>query len=45
MAIENEITLSNQEQGESWKFRVLAINKASEGTPTSPIFPFPSELA
>ncbi len=29
MAIESEITLSNQERGKAWEYRVIAANKAS----------------
>jgi hypothetical protein len=32
MAIESEITLSGQERGKEWEYRVIAVNKAGEGT-------------
>ena len=28
MAIESEITLSNEERGKEWEYRVIAVNKA-----------------
>ena len=31
MAIESEITLSDQTRGKEWEFRVVAVNKAGEG--------------
>ena len=31
MAIESEITLSDQTRGTEWEFRVIAVNKAGEG--------------
>ena len=33
MAIESEITLSSQERGKEWEYRVIAVNKAGEGQP------------
>jgi hypothetical protein len=33
MAIDSEITLSNQERGKSLEYRVIAVNKAGEGAP------------
>jgi hypothetical protein len=35
MAIESEITLTNQERGKEWEYRVLAVNKAGEGEPSN----------
>ena len=37
MAIESEITLSNQERGKEWEYRVIAVNKAGEGTPSNTV--------
>ena len=34
MAIDSEITLTNQERGKEWAYRVLAVNKAGEGEPS-----------
>jgi hypothetical protein len=31
MAIESEITLSDQTRGVEWEFRIIAVNKAGEG--------------
>ncbi len=32
LAIESEITLANQERGKEWEYRVIAVNKAGEGS-------------
>jgi len=37
MAVESEITLSNQERGKEWEYRVLAVNKAGEGEPSNTV--------
>ena len=37
MAIESEITLSDQERGKEWKYRVIAVNKAGEGEPSNTV--------
>jgi len=37
MAIESEITLTNQERGKQRECRVLAVNKASEGEPSNTV--------
>ena len=37
MAIESEIILTNQERGKEWEYRVLAVNKASEGQPSNTV--------
>jgi len=37
MAIESEITLSGQERGKEWEYRVLAVNKAGEGQPSNTV--------
>lgn len=37
MAIESEITLSNQERAKEWEYRVLAVNKAGEGEPSNTV--------
>ncbi|UCC29353.1 MAG: fibronectin type III domain-containing protein [Phycisphaerales bacterium] len=31
MAIERQTTLSGQERGKEWEYRVIAVNKAGEG--------------
>ncbi len=33
MAVDSEITLSNQERGKPLEYRVIAVNKTGEGTP------------
>ncbi|MFW6286763.1 MAG: fibronectin type III domain-containing protein [Candidatus Sumerlaeota bacterium] len=37
MGIESEITLTNQERGKEWEYRVLAVNKAGEGLPSNTV--------
>ena len=37
MAIESEITLSNQERGKKWEYRVIAVNQAGEDTPSNTV--------
>ena len=37
MAIESEITLSGQERGKEWEYRVIAVNKAGEGKPSNTV--------
>ena len=37
MAIESEITLSNQERGKEWEYRVIAVNKTGEGLPSNTV--------
>ena len=37
MAIESEITLTNQERGKEWEYRVIAVNKSGEGQPSNTI--------
>ncbi len=35
LAMESEATLNNQERGKDWEYRVIAVNKAGEGTPSN----------
>lgn len=35
MALDSETTLTNQERGKDWEYRVIAVNKAGEGTPSN----------
>ncbi|MGV8041068.1 MAG: fibronectin type III domain-containing protein [Thermoanaerobaculaceae bacterium] len=37
MAIESEITLTNQERGKEFEYRVMAVNKAGEGEPSNTV--------
>jgi len=37
LAIESEITLTNQERGKEWEYRVIAVNKAGEGLPSNTV--------
>ena len=37
MAIESEITLSDQTRGTEWEFRIIAVNKAGEGLPSNTV--------
>ena len=37
MAPESEVTLSNQEHGKEWEYRVVAVNKAGEGLPSNTV--------
>ena len=39
IGIESKITLSNQERGKEWEYRVIAVNKASEGRPGNTVMP------
>lgn len=37
LAMESEITLTDQERGKEWEYRVKAVNKAGEGEPSNTI--------
>ena len=37
MALESEITLSDQTRGTEWEFRVIAVNKAGDGVPSNTV--------
>ena len=37
LAMESEATLNNQERGKDWEYRVIAVNKAGEGTPSNTV--------
>jgi len=37
MTIETVITLSNQERGKEWEYRVIAVNKAGEAQPSNTV--------
>jgi hypothetical protein len=37
MAIDSEITLTNQERGKEWEYRVLGVNKAGESEPSNTV--------
>ena len=37
LAIESEITLSDQTRGTEWEYRVVAVNKAGEGLPSNTV--------
>ena len=37
MALESEITLSDQTRGTEWEFRIIAVNKAGEGLPSNTV--------
>lgn len=36
-ALETEITLSSQERGKEWEYRVIAVNKAGESGPSNTV--------
>jgi hypothetical protein len=37
MAIESETTLTEQERGKEWEYRIVAVNKAGEGEPSNTV--------
>jgi hypothetical protein len=37
MAMESEATLADQQRGIEWEYRIVAVNKAGEGTPSNTV--------
>jgi hypothetical protein len=37
LAVESEITLTNQTRGKEFEYRVMAVNKAGEGEPSNTV--------
>ncbi len=37
LALESEATLTNQERGKDWEYRVIAVNKSGEGIPSNTV--------
>ena len=37
VAIETEATLTNQERGKDWEYRVFAVNRAGDGAPSNTV--------
>jgi len=37
VAVETESTLTSQERGKEWEYRLIAVNKAGEGTPSNTV--------
>ncbi len=37
MSFESQVTLSNQDRGKEWEYRVIAANKAGEGMPSNTV--------
>lgn len=35
VALDSEATLTNQERGKDWEYRVIAVNKAGDSTPSN----------
>lgn len=33
----SEVTLSDQERGKEWEYRVIAVNKSGEGEPSNTV--------
>ena len=37
MAVESETTITGQERGKEWEYRVIAVNKAGKGEPSNTV--------
>ncbi len=37
ISIETEVTLNDQKRGKEWEYRVIAVNKAGEGSPSNTV--------
>jgi hypothetical protein len=37
VALESEATPNNQQRGKDWEYRIIAVNKASDGAPSNTV--------
>ena len=37
MAIQSELTMTDQERGKEWEYRVITVNAAGEGAPSNTV--------